>query len=338
MPAHSSARDVLTAALDGLRSAEALGDAPSASADRRERVERALDQLSLDVAPFASPGGGHDDLVRDPACEDLRDLLRQSHLAERMLTWPRGYPGDFETIDLFYAGHATGHSELGRLVDAWIRAQAGPRALLRRPANLARVLSDRAAASGGGELRVLVVASGPVAEVFEFLERAPRREVRFTCLDVDEDAHALVRRRAQERGLGERIETVTRNVLRLASGREALDLPPQHLTYSVGLNDYLDDRHSISLLNWMHGTLAPGGSALVGNLRRGAEADFASTILNWPLAYREPEDLERLFAASAFGPAFGHWTDDATGRQLYFEAKASSFAREASAASSGSSR
>jgi SAM-dependent methyltransferase len=319
---HQTAHEVLASALGGLRAAEALGDEPTAAGDRRERVERALDRLALDVAPFAPPGGGRDELVRDPACGDLRDLLRQSHLAERMLTWPRGYPGDFETIDLFYAGRATGHTEFGCLVDAWIRAQEGPRALLRRPANLARVLSERAEAAGGREWRVLVVASGPVAEVFEFLERAPRRNVRFTCLDVDEDAHAFVRRRAQERGLGEHLSTITRNVLRLAAGRDALDLPPQHLTYSVGLNDYLDDRHSVSLLNWMCGTLAPGGSAVLGNLRKGAEADFASTILNWPLAYREPEDLERLFAASVFGPASRRWTDDATGRQLYVEAKA----------------
>jgi SAM-dependent methyltransferase len=185
---------------------------------------------------------------------------------------------------------------------------------------VARLITEAAGGVAGRVLRVLVVASGPLAEGFEFLGRWPGARVVFTCLDVDANAHAFVRLRAEERGVADRIVTHTCNVLKLAAGKESLDLPPQDLAYSIGLNDYLQEAHSIRLLNWMHRALAPGGTAVLGNLTKGTEAEFAASVLNWPLEYRTREDLERLFGASAFAASAAHWTDDATGCQLYHSA------------------
>ena len=56
----------------------------------------------------------------------------------------------------------------------------------------------------------------------------------------------------------------------------------------------------------------------MGNLTRGAEAEFASSVLNWPLRYRDAEDMERLFRTSEFRGSSHGWTDDASGCQMYF--------------------
>jgi hypothetical protein len=117
--------------------------------------------------------------------------------------------------------------------------------------------------------------------------------------------------------VSDRILTLRCNALRVAAGKETVGLPPQDLAYSIGLNDYLEDAHSVLLLNWMHRTLAPGGVAVLGNLTRGNEAEFAASVLNWPLRYRDGADMERLFASSAFAGSSGQWADDATGCQLY---------------------
>lgn len=313
-----SATAALSSALEELRSIETLEGEQGRARERWLRTNATLNQLAFEIGQLVLDDESPRAVVETTACQDLRFILQRSYLAERMLNWPRGYPGDYETIDLFYQGRAGGHSVLGQLIDRWIRQQEGPRALLRRPADLSRLISTVADRPDDRELRVLVVASGPSAEVFEFLAKSSPRRVTFTCLDTDENAHAFVRNRASEQQVGERIVTIKCNALRVASGKDVLDLPPQHLVYSVGLNDYLEDTHSVSLLNWMYRTLGPGGTAVLGNLTRGAEAEFAASVLNWPLRYREAEDMERLFQASEFRGSSHRWTDDASGCQMYF--------------------
>jgi extracellular factor (EF) 3-hydroxypalmitic acid methyl ester biosynthesis protein len=318
MRSQRSAAAALSSALEDLRSIETLAGELGRARERWLRTNGTLNALAFEIGHLVLDGEPLRAIVETAACLDLRCVLQQSYLAERMLSWPRGYPGDYETIDLFYQGRAGGHTVLGQLIDRWIRQQEGPRALLRRPSDLSHLISTVAGRAGGRQLRVLVVASGPIAEVFEFLARSSPRRVTFTCLDTDENAHAFVRGRASQRQVGERIVTLACNALRVASGKEVLDLPPQDLAYSVGLNDYLEDAHSVSLLNWMRRTLAPGGTAVLGNLTKGAEAEFASSVLNWPLRYREAEDMERLFKASEFRGSSHRWTDDASGCQMYF--------------------
>ena len=81
---------------------------------------------------------------------------------------------------------------------------------------------------------------------------------------------------------------------------------PQNVIYSVGLFDYLKDEIVVQVLNWIHATLAPGGQAIVGNFDVNCKGRaFLDYVLDWRLLYRTPEQMQELFARSAFGQGPG---------------------------------
>ena len=92
------------------------------------------------------------------------------------------------------------------------------------------------------------------------------------------------------------------NLVYLALGRQALDLPPQDLVYSIGLIDYFDDRFVVRFLDWIHARLRPGGRVILGNFHTGnPDKAMMDHVLDWRLIHRDEADMERLFAASRFG-------------------------------------
>jgi hypothetical protein len=85
-------------------------------------------------------------------------------------------------------------------------------------------------------------------------------------------------------------------------GRRTLDLPPQHLVYSVGLIDYFSDPFVIKLLDYVHELLAPGGRVILGNFHpRNSAKALMDHVIDWPLIHRDESDMNRLFAQSRFG-------------------------------------
>ena len=73
------------------------------------------------------------------------------------------------------------------------------------------------------------------------------------------------------------------------------------MIYSIGLIDYFPDNLVIKLLNWIRPLLRPGGRVVVGNFDpRNPDRAFLDHLLEWPLIYRNPDDIRRLFASSDF--------------------------------------
>ena len=121
------------------------------------------------------------------------------------------------------------------------------------------------------------------------------------CLDLDFQALSAVSRSAEERGLERHIRLLQENLIMLALGRHKSSLPPQDLMYSIGLIDYFKDDIVIKLLNWIHPLLRPGGKVVLGNFDPcNPDRAFLDYLLEWPLIYRNPDDMRRLFASSEF--------------------------------------
>src|SRR5262245_45212235 len=80
-----------------------------------------------------------------------------------------------------------------------------------------------------------------------------------------------------------------------------MQLASQDLIYSLNINDYLSDDLAISLLEWNHAKLRPGGLAIVGNfLPRNPSRGLMDHVLEWRLVYRDEAAVNRLFEASRF--------------------------------------
>ena len=231
-------------------------------------------------------------------------LFMLSTLIDRSFSKPRGYAGDFFTIEIVYEDKAEGGGRLGRFIDRWMRDIPASTAVRNRRPLLAAAIADELARWKEDEpMPIASLASGPAREVFDIFERggAP---VHATCIDIDGEALAFVAEQASKRGISDHLTLAQDNLIRLSRGRGKTALAPQQLMYSIGLIDYLQDDFVITLLDWVHATLRPGGTAIVGNFDvSNPNKAFMDHVLEWQLIHRTPADLKRLFASSKFGKA-----------------------------------
>jgi CRP-like cAMP-binding protein/SAM-dependent methyltransferase len=234
---------------------------------------------------------------------ELLPYLLLTQTAERFYSKPRGYAGDFFTIEKIYQKKPAGSGRLGPLLDECFLNGAPARAVRNRRGLLVEEIRRTVAETSGGEVRVASLACGPAREVFdvfETLEDADR--LRVTLLDIDSEALAFVAERAKRSEYPHRINTVSANLVYLALGRQRLELPPQHLVYSIGLIDYFNDRLVGRLIDYIYGLLEPGGRVILGNFHPDNSGKaFMDYILDWKLIHRTEDDMNRLFAASRFG-------------------------------------
>jgi hypothetical protein len=91
----------------------------------------------------------------------------QSALIDRSFAKPRGYAGDYWTMELFYRDEAAGAGRLGPLIDRWYLGMHSVRAARNRRAVLAGVIREEAARGTARPVPVTSLASGPARELFD---------------------------------------------------------------------------------------------------------------------------------------------------------------------------
>ncbi len=237
------------------------------------------------------------------AQREVMPFLQQTEVARRMYTKPRGYAGDFYTIELMYRDQPGGHGAFGRTLDRCFMDEPAAKAVRNRRGLLADEIEAELGRRPEGPVRVTSLACGPAREIFDVYERcADAGRLLPTLVDMDGEALAFVRERLSELHPEAPVELIKENLIYLALGRSALDLPPQDLVYSIGLIDYFEDELVIRLLDWAHGLLRPGGRAIFGNFHpSNTSRAFMEHVLEWRLVHRSEADMDRLFRASRFG-------------------------------------
>ena len=228
-----------------------------------------------------------------------------SRFTDRAFSKPRGYAGDYATIEMIYQDTAAGDGRLGPLIDRWTLELPAAQAVKNRRSLLAKAIRDVAASWPAAEpIRVTSLASGPAREFFDVLTAPDAPNVIATCVDIDHEALAYASGIAQQVGLIGHFTFAQDNVVRLTQGRGHTALGPQALIYSVGLTDYLQDSFVVNLIDWAHEMLLPGGTLIVGNVvPSNPTRAFMDHILEWVLIHRSEEELRDLFARSRFGCA-----------------------------------
>lgn len=275
----------------------------------RRDLAAAFDTLVRLTARLFPPLSGETPAPDSPALQALRlellPYLLLTRSAERMYRKPRGYAGDFLTIAWMYADEPGGAGELGTLLDRCFLNQPSAQAVRNRRGLLREELQRALTLTDQRPLRVTSLACGPAAEVFDILLQDPdlASQVRFTLVDVDQQALEFVRERLQREGLESVVRLERRNLLHLCIGRQQLELDPQHLIYSIGLIDYFDDRIVTRLQAWMRGCLAPGGRSILGNFHTSNPTrGLMDHLLDWRLIHRDEDDMVRLAEAAGFAP------------------------------------
>jgi extracellular factor (EF) 3-hydroxypalmitic acid methyl ester biosynthesis protein len=251
---------------------------------------------------------------------ELVPLIRFSATGERCFAQPRGYPGDFQTIDMIYADKPAGAGRVGPLLDGCVLGLAAAKAIRNRRRALAAELQKSYAATAK-ELYVACLACGPASEVFDTFDKtADKSRLQVSCIDTDREALSHVAACAQAQKLGDQLQTHHGNLIYFATGRQELDLAPQDLIYSLNLTDYFSDETAVTLINWIHAKLRPGGRAILGNFHpRNPSRGLMDHVLDWRLTHRDEAAMNQLFLGSKFAKPCSRITPDADGIYLLAE-------------------
>jgi SAM-dependent methyltransferase len=179
----------------------------------------------------------------------------QGWFTRRALTKPRGYPGDFETLEGIYDGRVKTEEGIGWVLDAYFLQSKLAVAVLKRKDKCRGILDTVLGRGEGRNVSILDIACGPCRELRESRSAREFRNYRFCGLDHDQAALDHARDRAVEAGVSSTcLSFIKQNVLRLTSPeRNQKNLGRFDFIYSAGLFDYLPDK---ILANIVQGTIS----------------------------------------------------------------------------------
>jgi SAM-dependent methyltransferase len=242
--------------------------------------------------------------IGDRLQSELRPYLMLSENADRWYSKPRGYAGDFMTIELMYRNKPSGTGRLGALIDRCFLELPPPRAARNRRTILSKEIMaavERAKAKNR-PARIASLACGPAREMFDVFEQLPDPNLmQCTLVDMDQQALNFVEQLRDERGLADNVRLVKENLIFMAARRSKMAVEDQDLIYSVGLIDYFTDQFVIRLIDYIYDLLEPGGRVILGNFHpRNPGRAMMDCVLDWPLIHRSEERMNLLFSRSKF--------------------------------------
>lgn len=270
---------------------------PSEAIAAQARTCAAVDEIADAVRAAEQAGCARQDILAQ--LSGVRAILARSALFGRLQNWPRGYQGDFETVDYLVAGvDPAGPRDI-----AWhceLRVLRSP--LAEQLRNRMRQQSAAIAVALAAGQSVLCLAAGSGLEIAAALALAGTHRGRLVVHDCDGAALAAAKRR-----LGcaaKQCRFVTGNLLHALGEAEALG--PFDLIATTGLADHLPDASTAILLGILRGRQPlrrPGSRIWFANLCGDHPYRiWLDYFTNWQLMPRSREHLAVLLRVSGFRP------------------------------------
>ena len=191
-------------------------------------------------------------------------FLYQSTVFKRGFEKPRGYPGDYQMLEIVYNNREVS-SGIGGYIDRYGLEVPYAIAIRLRKDTMRDILREYLCASSNPVLKILNLASGGCREIRELCENPPPYEgtVDLYCIDQDEEALNFSRAALAALDTGYiNVHLVKGNILRL----EDLELGTNNsfdLIYSIGIADYLQDRMLTKIFRDSYNKLKVGGRLIV---------------------------------------------------------------------------
>ncbi|MEM7561434.1 MAG: cyclic nucleotide-binding domain-containing protein [Pseudomonadota bacterium] len=234
-----------------------------------------------------------------------REMYPYIHISENGDRWyakPRGYAGDFMSIEMMYRNEPAGSGRLGVVMDRVMLEGFASRAVRNRRGLLADEIFRTVSSVEEKPARIMSMACGPARELHDvFTKLDTPGDIKSTLLDIDWQALSFVADWRDREKLTGHMDLLNENLIYLALGRRKLDLPPQDLVYSIGLIDYFEDKLVLKLINFVYDLLKPGGRIILGNFHpKNPTKEFMDYCLEWRLIHRSEDDMDRLYSESKF--------------------------------------
>lgn len=269
------------------------------SEDGRHLAGALSHRLVLGIAEQQRAGRTREEIA--DAVRPAWDVHAESPFIRRLQTWPRGYPGDFETVEhiLEHENRATP----GRL-SYWLEQHALDSPIAQQHRNKvdlqARAILEAvfASASASREPRILILAAGSSPDLRQVQTILSAQRFRVVLLDQDDDALRFGADRLPL--LRDRLKLVQRNVVR--GPHDVKVHGPFDLVLAGGLFDYLPDRVAgLVLRHAREHLLVDGGRFVFTNIAdQNPYRTWIEYLGDWRLIHRSEAALRQLCADAGF--------------------------------------
>jgi len=243
-----------------------------------------------------------------------RAIHHDSPFAARVTDWPRGYPGDFETVE--YLCDAVNRAEPGTVAHA-IEGYALASPIAQQHRNKVAFQAGKITETWrrkDGHPRILTIGCGGCRDLRSLSDEVRQSEIEFVLCDLDENALDFALHNLGP--LAERSTYLNAMIPRVL--RRLLPYGPFDLAIAGGLFDYLPDRWIIlSIRELTTKLLAPGGSIIFTNINTGNPYRvWLEYLANWSLIERDEAQIRQLCIAAGIEDKNVEITKDDTGLAL----------------------
>lgn len=297
---------------------------PASEAEAFHRTVSAIHE-TISAAAHAEAAGLPGAEIRG-ALGDARRLQGDSPFVSRLQTWPRGYPGDFVTIEQLVAqANSAPRGSLAFYVEEYSLASAIAQQHRNKVAAQSLFIQEAvprtcagsdtrepsAGCSGARGGRVLLIACGSCPDLRQIQSALHPCDFEVVLNDADPDALDFSLERL---GLiADRVRAVPGNVF--SAIRHLVREGPFDAVLAGGLYDYLDDRAARKLTGYVvDRLLSDEGRFFFTNVTRGNPyRPWMEHLADWSLIERSEADVRELVAGSTDAPLRVDVSRDSTG-------------------------
>jgi SAM-dependent methyltransferase len=258
--------------------------------------------------------------IIDELLAPVHEEMKKSAFYQRTHTWPRGYPGDFETIEMLCYPQRYAKEE--RSLADWTQeialrhpsVQQHRNKILKQALIILETVLDATA-----DTRILSAGCGGCADLRLVLPLLRKFPGRFVLVDSDEDALAFSR---QELGaLAAACDFVKLNAIRYVRYAERHG-EKFDLVYAGGLLDYFTDDRLVFFIGGAYSLVKPGGRLFFTNLAEAnLQVDLIKHFARWELFLRSEEAVLGLCQRAGIDPSLVQIERDASGIALLVDIK-----------------
>jgi extracellular factor (EF) 3-hydroxypalmitic acid methyl ester biosynthesis protein len=230
-------------------------------------------KLNESIAELEKVSEGLDEAAQKAHMEYLQGSIHhvalESPFNKRCFEKPRGYPGDYLTMEMIYSDPCQGETTFAQILNFHSLMLPIAEAVRERRRHIKEMILD-------------------AHEVREVLEALPGSRARFFLLDQDKEALEYSRKRLDGQTA---VFFIHKPVIKLA--REDLGMKFDFI-YCMGIFDYLSDIFAKRLVRRLYGLLEDGGRLVIGNASHNPNRIWMEHGSEWHLVYRDEEALLRL--------------------------------------------
>ncbi len=223
---------------------------------------------------------------------EAREFISSSPFYKRLQTWPRGYPGDFETVEyLIKAENKAEPDTLAYLLEEYGMVSPAAQQHRNKLAYQSHLIAKyfRQKQAENSKLRVLSIGCGSCPDIRQAEQYIDKNLCEFVLVDGDQDAldHAAL----HFSGLDQSCEFICANILRQLKGlgeRENFDL-----ILLGGLFDYFGEKAIVKILTQLYqNCLNSQGQIFFTNISpRNIDRLWIEYLCEWNLIPRSEQEL-----------------------------------------------